>query len=354
MHPSPVVFARFPVLYVPPTRRQAARVAAKEARLAAGGASAAHLAAARAKAAAVRRLGRAASADPTPAPSHAPPVARVAPLLASAARRSVAPFVPHRLADSLALAAAAAAAPTAATPAASAADPAAQTDSVRSFRRTTIAGASIAAEAAAPTSAGINKDIVNDIRNAVENLALGSVAKGPSFMYGITAAEAKTALVDAPLHLEKVNAGGSNAYDGLEGQEDVKTPHNSVSNSNIVERAPSIKPAEMAELLRRQISLENASMKEINKFNTLRVVQIFGRKEYDTGSPEVQAAVFTVKINAMLHHLAKFKKDKSSKRQLQAILSKRDGILKYLRSKNLAKFVETCRALGVEPDTIRV
>ncbi|KAI8822345.1 hypothetical protein BJ741DRAFT_89326 [Chytriomyces cf. hyalinus JEL632] len=113
-----------------------------------------------------------------------------------------------------------------------------------------------------------------------------------------------------------------------------------------------LEPAEMAELVRRQITLENASRKEITKFNVARMLQLFGRSQFDTGSSEAQAAVLTVKVNAMREHLEVFRKDMSTKRRLQAVLAKRATVLKYLRRKNLAKFVVTCRALGIEPETI--
>ncbi|KAI8821470.1 uncharacterized protein EV422DRAFT_43884 [Fimicolochytrium jonesii] len=129
-------------------------------------------------------------------------------------------------------------------------------------------------------------------------------------------------------------------------------------------RAPSerdIGPKAQAEMVRRIVSLENANKPQMNKYNVDRCVQLFGRAPHDTGSPEVQAAVFTVRIKSMQDHLDANKKDKSTKRQLEKWISRRVKILKYLRRTvsavcmlNLPKFVETCRAIGVEPETIRV
>ncbi|KAJ3147018.1 ribosomal protein S15 [Geranomyces variabilis] len=145
---------------------------------------------------------------------------------------------------------------------------------------------------------------------------------GPGYAYGLTAEEARLLLVDAP----KAEIEDSNGVPGTA----------------------------RAEMLRRILSLENANKSQINKFNVDRCVQVFGRTPVDTGSPEVQAAVLSVKISAMREHLATHKKDMSTKRQLEKWVSQRMKMLKYLRRTNLAKFVETCRVIGVEPETIRV
>ncbi|ORY43110.1 hypothetical protein BCR33DRAFT_717844 [Rhizoclosmatium globosum] len=354
---TPAALARHPVLYVPATRRQGARIAAKEAKLIAkakdGSTSEAnHVERMRRRAAQWNAVNRANSADPTVAPASSSALP-IQPLLASArAPAALLPqIVPHSLAQSLAAAKAASetASETTATPNASLDSTAAQPtqSSVRNWKRTTIQGAQIERQAARDTTEGITEETVSSIEDAVKNLSVSSQAAGPAFAYGVNAKDAKTVLIDAPKHLLDIasKVGAYNSYDAVVA--DKSAPTGSSSKNPIIE------PTEMAELLRRQISLENASAKEINKFNTKRVMEIFARKAFDTGSSEVQAAVFTIKINAMQNHIAQYKKDKSSKRQLQAILSKRAAVLKYLRRKDLPKFVETCRALGVEPDTIR-
>ncbi|KAJ3333150.1 30S ribosomal protein S15 [Blyttiomyces sp. JEL0837] len=170
-------------------------------------------------------------------------------------------------------------------------------------------------------------------------MAVPTRANGLAFVHGITPTEAKFVLVDAPKALT--------ADDDFE---------NFVGSMAVTHQQPGPKAAvkvdEQAEMVRRILSLENAGKRQINKWNRARVVELFGRKPFDTGSPEVQAAVLSVKIEAMRSHLEMHRKDMSSKRKLQAILSQRASMLKYLRRKDLPRFVETCRALGVEPDTI--
>lgn len=90
---------------------------------------------------------------------------------------------------------------------------------------------------------------------------------------------------------------------------------------------------QQAELVRRIVTLDNASQPRLKKFNIARAVEMFQRNDADTGSSEVQAATLTVRIIAIKDHLAKHRHDKSTKRRLQAIESKRAGMLKYLRRK---------------------
>ncbi|KAJ3274425.1 30S ribosomal protein S15 [Terramyces sp. JEL0728] len=109
---------------------------------------------------------------------------------------------------------------------------------------------------------------------------------------------------------------------------------------------------ERSEMLRRILAIENADSKSVRKFNKLRSIELFQRKANDTGSSEVQAAVMNVKIAAMRMHMEKHKKDTSSKRKLEAWVSKQRGILKYLKRKDLKKYVEVCEALGINPKNI--
>ena len=112
------------------------------------------------------------------------------------------------------------------------------------------------------------------------------------------------------------------------------------------------KALEQAELVRRILSVDNASDASILKLNIARAIQLFQRFPADIGSPEVQAAVFSVRIQAMKKHMSANPKDMNTKQQLQRWTSKRTKMLQYLRRKDLPKFVETCRAIGVAPESI--
>ncbi|KAH6592021.1 hypothetical protein BASA50_008304 [Batrachochytrium salamandrivorans] len=150
-------------------------------------------------------------------------------------------------------------------------------------------------------------------------------AVGPFYRYGLTPSDVKAILSDTPKTL--LMEGAMNSSDRTE---------------------------EQAEMVRRIISLENGNESALRKFNIARSVEVFQRAPGDTGSPEVQAAIFSVRIDAINKHLSTNRKDKSTKRQLMKWVSKRERILKYLRRKNIATFVKTCQSIGVDPDTIRV
>ncbi|KAI9020310.1 hypothetical protein DFJ74DRAFT_707374 [Hyaloraphidium curvatum] len=105
-----------------------------------------------------------------------------------------------------------------------------------------------------------------------------------------------------------------------------------------------------AEMVRRAASLENASMRQVAAFNRARMVGLFGRREGDTGSSEVKAAVWTARIKAIREHLESCGyKDKHARRRLAMLESRRAKELLYLRRKNLKQFVEVSKALGVDP-----
>ena len=77
------------------------------------------------------------------------------------------------------------------------------------------------------------------------------------------------------------------------------------------------------------------------------LVAKFGKKEGDTGSSEVQIALLTEQIKILTEHLKVFKKDHSSRLSLLKMVGKRKRLLKYLRAKDYASFVELVATLGI-------
>jgi len=67
----------------------------------------------------------------------------------------------------------------------------------------------------------------------------------------------------------------------------------------------------------------------------------------DTGSPEVQVALLTAKINQLSEHLKSHKKDFSSRRGLLKMVSKRSGLLKYLSRTAPECYREIIKKLGL-------
>ena len=65
------------------------------------------------------------------------------------------------------------------------------------------------------------------------------------------------------------------------------------------------------------------------------IIKEFGRTPNDTGSPEVQVALLTERINTLTEHLKENKKDHHSSRGLLKMVGKRRGILVYLKKTDL-------------------
>lgn len=68
------------------------------------------------------------------------------------------------------------------------------------------------------------------------------------------------------------------------------------------------------------------------------IIEKFAQKNGDTGSPEVQVALLTQKINRLTSHLGENKKDNHSRRGLLKVIAKRRRILNYLRKLDEARY----------------
>ena len=69
--------------------------------------------------------------------------------------------------------------------------------------------------------------------------------------------------------------------------------------------------------------------------------------EGDTGSPEVQIALLTARINHLNEHLKAHKQDNHSRRGLLKMVGKRRGLLDYLNEKDIARYRAIVEALGL-------
>ena len=77
------------------------------------------------------------------------------------------------------------------------------------------------------------------------------------------------------------------------------------------------------------------------------IMKKFGTKSGDTGSPEVQVALLTEKINQLTDHLKIHKKDDHSRRGLLKMVSKRRRLLRYLMDKNEDRYKELIAKLNL-------
>ncbi|PHN16292.1 30S ribosomal protein S15 [Candidatus Tremblaya phenacola] len=76
------------------------------------------------------------------------------------------------------------------------------------------------------------------------------------------------------------------------------------------------------------------------------IVSLFGRASFDTGSPEVQIAILTAKIEALSKlHFNIHKKDKHSYRGLLNLINKRKRLLSYLKAIHMVRYVQITQRL---------
>ena len=75
------------------------------------------------------------------------------------------------------------------------------------------------------------------------------------------------------------------------------------------------------------------------------IIKTFGKKDGDTGSPEVQIALLTERIIELTAHLNTHKKDHHSRRGLLKMVGQRRSLLDYLRKKDVERYREIISAL---------
>jgi len=69
-----------------------------------------------------------------------------------------------------------------------------------------------------------------------------------------------------------------------------------------------------------------------------QLIEKYRVHESDTGSPEVQIAILTERINYLTNHLKEHKKDHHSRRGLLKMVGQRRGLLNYLRDNDIARY----------------
>jgi len=85
----------------------------------------------------------------------------------------------------------------------------------------------------------------------------------------------------------------------------------------------------------------------ITKDRKAEIINQYRRDPNDTGSPEVQIALLTARINELHEHMRTHKKDHASRRGLLMMVSKRSGLLNYLRKKEHARYTAVIQQLGL-------
>ncbi len=81
--------------------------------------------------------------------------------------------------------------------------------------------------------------------------------------------------------------------------------------------------------------------------NKASIVADYQRAKGDTGSPEVQIALLSARINDLMPHFKEHKKDHHSRRGLLRLVSQRRKLLDYLKGKNLDSYRTLITRLGL-------
>jgi small subunit ribosomal protein S15 len=76
----------------------------------------------------------------------------------------------------------------------------------------------------------------------------------------------------------------------------------------------------------------------MDKARKAELIATYGRREGDTGSPEVQIAILTERINHLTEHLKVHKNDHHSRRGLLMMVGQRRGMLDYLTSIDIERY----------------
>jgi small subunit ribosomal protein S15 len=85
----------------------------------------------------------------------------------------------------------------------------------------------------------------------------------------------------------------------------------------------------------------------ITKDRKTQIIDQYRRETTDTGSPEVQIALLTARITELTEHLRTHKKDHASRRGLLMMVSKRSGLLTYLRNRDRNRYLSIINRLGL-------
>jgi small subunit ribosomal protein S15 len=85
----------------------------------------------------------------------------------------------------------------------------------------------------------------------------------------------------------------------------------------------------------------------LTKEKKQKVVQEYRTSDKDTGSPEVQIAILTIRINELTDHFKSHPKDHASRRGLLKMVGNRSALLKYIGKKDIKRYKEIINKLGL-------
>ena len=85
----------------------------------------------------------------------------------------------------------------------------------------------------------------------------------------------------------------------------------------------------------------------LTKQKKQEIIGDFETHEGDTGSPEVQIAILTKRINELTEHFKTHRKDHASRRGLLKMVGTRSALLKYVKNKDVKRYQKIISGLGL-------
>jgi small subunit ribosomal protein S15 len=85
----------------------------------------------------------------------------------------------------------------------------------------------------------------------------------------------------------------------------------------------------------------------ISKEEKQELIERFGKTATDTGTPEVQIAIFSKRISELTEHLKTHQKDHSTRRGLLKMVGKRRRLLNYLMDRDIERYRAVIKELGI-------
>ena len=85
----------------------------------------------------------------------------------------------------------------------------------------------------------------------------------------------------------------------------------------------------------------------LTKERKAQIIEEYKMHEGDTGSPEVQIAILSYRINSLTEHLKTHKKDHHSRRGLFKMIGQRRGLLNYLQKNDIERYRNLIQKLGL-------
>jgi small subunit ribosomal protein S15 len=155
----------------------------------------------------------------------------------------------------------------------------------------------------------------------------------------------ETPVLNAVSHEERIAE--SRRQDEIAAQELNERMQQQKENHPIVLRFGFTDDLVMSDRVRKLLDLHNGNQMEVVKAQKQQAMEIFQEREGDTGSSAVQVIALTTRIQQIQMHIGKHKKDKHSKRGLDALYVRRRKLLDYMERKDFNSYRKVVKTLGL-------